>query len=152
MPTIRRAGDSKFYAIIEGGPQLARALSALDRKVRQDVAKEALTEGGRIIADAWANMAPVGSPPEDEHPGAYRRSLSDNASVTARSSASGATAAIRPAVLSDLPDDQQPRLYAARLEFGDADRDAEPSARPAFDAAQRPALAAISERLTRAFR
>ena len=68
MPTIRRAGDSKFYAIIEGGPQLASALSALDRKVRQDTAKDALTEGGRIIADAWANMAPVAHRPKTSIP------------------------------------------------------------------------------------
>jgi hypothetical protein len=40
---------------------------------------------------------------------------------------------VRPADLSDLPHESQPRFYARRLEYGDSSRSPEPSARPAAD-------------------
>ena len=146
MPTYSRPNDTKIKVIIEGGPQLAAALDELDAKIKRQHAVAALTAAGRVIADQWASMAPVGMPPEDDYPGAYQQSLQDAGAVTARGSKTGATATVKPAVIG-IPEDRQPRLYAARLEFGDADRDAFPSARPAFDSALDRAVAAISDSL-----
>ena len=77
MPTISRPSDTKFKVIIEGGPQLAAALNELDAKIKRQVAKDGLAAAGRVIADEWASFAPVGSPPEDNFPGAYQDSLRD---------------------------------------------------------------------------
>jgi HK97 gp10 family phage protein len=152
MPTVARVSDTKVKAIIEGGPELAAKLNALDAKIRKQVAKDALMSGGRVIADKWADMVPIGSPPHDPHPGAYQRAMRDEAAVKTRASANGASGSVRPAALSDLPDDQQPRAYAGVLEFGDADQEAQPSARPAFEAALPAALAAVSKSLAEALK
>lgn len=145
--TVARPSATKFKAIIEGGPQLAKALLALDTKVRQKAAKEALANAGREIADEWAVMVPIGEAPEDPHPGAYQRSLRDQGAVTVRATKNGASGSVRPAVLPELADDDQPRVYAAVLEFGDADRAAQPSARPAFESALPRALRTIGDSL-----
>jgi len=150
MPTVSQRSDTKFSAIIEGGPELAAKLAAMDKKLRNVVAKDAVSAMGRVIADQWANAVPIGKPPDDPHPGAYQRAMREPTAVTVRASTNGANGTVRPATLADLADDQQPRLYAARLEFGDADREAEPSARPAFEAAQQPALKTISDMLAKA--
>lgn len=143
--TVARPNDTKFKVIIEGGPELAAKLGALDIKVRKDASKEALSNAGRLIADIWADVVPIGNPPHDPHPGAYQRAMRDEKAVTTRATANGASGAVRPAVLSELADDQQPRVYAAVLEFGDGNREAEPSARPAFEASLPEAVRLISE-------
>lgn len=147
MPTIARPSDTKFKVIIEGGPQLALALHQLDDKIRKQAAKDALAEGGRVIADEWADMVPTGTPPHDPHPGAYERAMRDEKAVTMRATANGASGSVRPATVAGLADDQQPRVYAGVLEFGDGDREAEPSARPAFESALPAAIEAISSTL-----
>jgi hypothetical protein len=52
--------------------------------------------------------------------------------------------------VAGVPDEEQPVLYAGRLEFGDADRPAKPSARPAFDTARERAVQAAGEVLAKA--
>jgi len=55
-----------------------------------------------------------------------------------------------PRKVPGLPDGDQPFAHAARLEFGDADRPAEPSARPAFDTARERAVKAAGDVLATA--
>lgn len=147
MANVVRLSDSKFSAYLEGGPELARRLDAMDADIAERAVVDALRAGGRIIADTWSAMAPVGTPPEDEHPGAYQRALAAPEAVNVAPIVGGASGAVSPAWLGELADDQQPRVYAAVLEFGDETREPEPSARPAFDAALDPALAAITRTL-----
>lgn len=152
MPTIARLSDTKFKAIIEGGPELARKLSALDARVRKQASKDALQAAGYEIAVEWASRVPIGEPPEDEHPGAYQRAMLEEDAVRVRSTANGASGVVAPALLYDLPVDQQPWIYAAVLEYGDDERAPNPSARAAFDAALVPALRLIGDELREAVR
>jgi hypothetical protein len=133
----RRKGqraDTLFQGTLEGGPELAKALAELQELVgakgrggSKSAAREALLAGGRIIADAWADRVPVLD-------GNYQDAMRATDAVKAAGTAKGALGSVAPRRLEGVEDDQQPYLYAARLEFGDADRAAEPSARPAFDA------------------
>lgn len=148
-PVVVQKSETKFKAYIEGGPALAAKLQALDKKIRNEIAKDAVTAGGRIIADEWADYVPIGEPPHDPHPGAYRDSLRSFDAVKVRATVNGASATIRPAVLG-LPENQQPRLYAGKLEFGDGNYEAQPSARPAFDSSQDLVLSTMSDMLKKA--
>lgn len=145
-----KAGGTSFRATVEGGPQLAAALRELEDKVRAKASKEALAAGGRVYADEWADRVPVGEPPDDPHPGAYRRAMEDPKAVKTSKTKRGASASVAPALLGELPDDDQPRVYAARLEWGDADRVPQPSARAAFDAVSAQAVDAIADELRKA--
>lgn len=132
---------SRFEATLEGGPELARALARLDDSVRAKAAKDALLAAGGVLGDEWQGRVPV----LDAN---YQRSL-DGAARAARTKA-GAAGSVGPRRLADLADADQPVAYAARLEFGDAARPAEPSARPAFDAARERAVRAAADVLARA--
>jgi hypothetical protein len=149
MPTIARLSGTKFTAIIEGGPELARRLAALDLKIKKQASKEAVQAAGYEIATEWASRVPIGEPPEDEHPGAYQRAMLDDDAVRVRATANGASGVVSPALLYDLPVKQQPWIYAAVLEFGDAEREPRPSARAAFEAALNPALQVLGDVLRR---
>jgi hypothetical protein len=138
--------SSRQKAAILGGPELAAKLAALDKRIRNDYAKAALMEGGKVIAQEWSRRAPVGQSPEDEHPGAYRDSLLQEDAVKVRASANGATGSVSPGTVSGIPLDDQPRVYAAKLEFVDA----EPAARPAFEAAKGQAAEVIGASLKKA--
>jgi len=59
-------------------------------------------------------------------------------------------APVAPRKVAGLADNDQPTAYAARLEFGDADRPAEPSARPAFDTARERAVQVAGDVLAKA--
>jgi hypothetical protein len=142
--TIQRSA-TKTRAYIRGGPELVAKLQALDKKIRNEYAKAALTDGGTVIAEEWSRRAPVGTPPEDEHPGAYRDSLLLPDAIRVRASKNGATGRISPGTVSGIEMDDQPRVYAPKLEF----RDSPPAARPAFDATKDEAVDVIGESLGR---
>jgi HK97 gp10 family phage protein len=139
---------------IEGGPELARKLQAIEKSMSATAAREALLAGGRVIADAWAARVPV----EDEN---YRHEMQQEdvvrASANFGSGASGARGTVGPRRRPGLENpvlhpgetkrEAQPANYAARLEFGDHDRKAEPSARPAFDASSDAAVEAVGNTL-----
>lgn len=146
MPVITPQGrsKSKFRAYIEGGPALMAKLNALDLKIKKQVAGDALRAGGEVIRDAWAAAAPVGEAPADPHPGAYRRSLEQPDAVFVKPNKNGASGNVRPGYVAGIAEDDQPRVYAAKLEF----RDGEPSARPAFDSSRAAALVALQRALT----
>ncbi len=132
---------TRFRATLEGGPELAAALAKLDDTVRVKASKDALLAAGGVLAQEWQGRVPV----LDAN---YQRSL-DGAQRAARTKA-GASGSVAPRKVPGLPDGDQPFAYAARLEFGDADRPAEPSARPAFDTASARAVQAAGDVLAKA--
>jgi HK97 gp10 family phage protein len=132
---------TRFGATLEGGPELAAALARLDDAVRVRAAKDAVLAAGDVIATEWRSRVPV----LDAN---YQRSL-EGAQRAAKTKA-GASGSVPPRKVPGLPDGDQPVAYAARLEFGDADRPAEPSARPAFDTARDRAVQAVGDVLAKA--
>lgn len=142
----KRGGTSetRINGYLEGGPELAKALNELDAKIKRTYVKAALTAGGRVIADEWSTLVPVGGPPEDEHPGAYRDSLRQPDAVKATGTKTGGIGSVKPGYVDGIDDGDQPRVYAPVLEF----RDGEPSARPAFDASRDRAVEAIGASLS----
>jgi HK97 gp10 family phage protein len=136
-----RVMSTKFQATLEGGPELAAALARLDDAVRVQASKDALQAAGGVIATEWQTRVPV----LDAN---YQRSL-DGATRAAKTKV-GASGSVGPRKVAGLVDGDQPIAYAARLEFGDADRPAEPSARPAFDASAERAVQAAGDVLAKA--
>ncbi len=140
-----KASGSRFNATLEGGPELAAKLNAMDIKIRKTVAAQALLAAGHVIAAEWASRAPVGTEPHDPHPGAYRQSLEQEDTVRAKGSKWGALGSVSPGLVSGIDEGDQPRVYAAKLEFADG----EPSARPAFDASRQAATEALQAELVK---
>jgi HK97 gp10 family phage protein len=136
-----RVMSTRFQATLEGGPELAAALTRLDDAVRVRGSKDALLAAGGVIATEWQGRVPV----LDAN---YQRSL-EGATKAGRTKA-GASGSVGPRKVAGLDDGDQPVAYAARLEFGDADRAAEPSARPAFDSARERAVQAAGDVLVTA--
>ena len=136
-----RVMATKFQATLEGGPELAAALAKLDDAVRVKASKDALLAAGGVIAKEWQGRVPV----LDAN---YQRSL--GGAAKAGKTKTGASGSVAPRKVPGLPDGDQPFAYAARLEFGDADRPAEPSARPAFDTARERAVQAAGDVLAKA--
>ena len=132
---------TRFQATLEGGPELAAALARLDDAVRVKASREALLAAGGVLATEWRSRVPV----LDAN---YQSSL--DAATRAGKTKAGASGSVAPRKVAGLADDEQPTHYAARLEFGDADRPAEPSARPAFDVARERAVQAAGDVLTEA--
>lgn len=131
-----KTSSSRFYAYLEGGPELAKALSDIDAKVKKQYGKDALMAGGKVIADDWAGRVPVLD-------GNYQQALQMPDTVKATGTSKGASGSVRPVFVPGVPDDEQPIAYAARLEFADG----EPSARPAFDASRDRAADAVGQSL-----
>jgi HK97 gp10 family phage protein len=136
-----RVAQTKFQATLEGGPELARQLARLDDAVRVKASKDALLAAGNVLAEEWQGRVPV----LDAN---YQHSL--ERAARAGKTKSGASGSVGPRNVPGLPDSDQPVAYAARLEFGDADRPAEPSARPAFDVARERAMQAAGDVLAMA--
>lgn len=136
-----RVMSTRFQATLEGGPELAAALAKLDDAVRVKASKDALLAVGGVIATEWQTRVPV----LDAN---YQHSL-DGATRSAKTKA-GASGSVGPRKVAGLEDADQPVAYAPRLEFGDADRPAVPSARPAFDASSERAVQAAGEVLATA--
>lgn len=86
---------------------------------------------GEPIKEMWRSLVPI-----DE--GHYRDSL-----AVVHLPEKGA--AIGTAMLAGVPRDEQPFIYSKRLEYGDSEMTAQPSARPALKASKRQALAAGAE-------
>lgn len=156
--------DSSFRATIIGGPALAAKLRKLDLVTSGQAAKDAVMAMGHVMAVAWSERVPIGSlETGDQMPGAYRDELRlpgvvkaginkgmDPEGIGVLKGASGSVGPRKRPALSGLPDNQQPAVYAARLEFGDLTHPAEPSGRPAFDASREAAVAAAEIPLRRA--
>ena len=110
-----RVLSTRFQATLEGGPELAAALTRLDDAVRVRASREAVLAAGGVLATEWRSRVSV----LDAN---YQASL--DAAPRAGKTKVGASGSVAPRKVAGLPDDEQPTRYAARLEFGDADRPA----------------------------
>jgi len=133
ITAARGRSSSKFTAALIGGPELAAKLKALDAKVAKEYGKAALKEGGLVIAEEWAARVPVLD-------GNYRASLQQEDTVKTTGTKTGALGSVRPTIVGGIPLEEQPILYAAKLEF-----QSEPSARPAFDASRDEAAQVVGD-------
>jgi len=136
---------------VRGGPELVAALHRVSKKLASGPATiEVLKAGGRKVADEWARRVPIGEAPHDPHPGAYRRAMESPDSVYVDASdPAGTRVYVRPANLTDLDIRDQPRWYAGRLEFGDASRSPEPSARAAAESSKAEVIQIVSAGISR---
>lgn len=145
MPSAIRGREgavaSKGY--LEGGPELAAKLQAIEKSVRDELLVQATTAGAELIAAEWRSQiaSKIGRGPGTAH-------YEDAVGIRARPGKKGATAWI------GLPNQQptekgedQPRDYAPRLEFGHfkggVHQAPRPTLRPAFDASRQRALDAM---------
>lgn len=136
-----RVLSARFQATIEGGPALAAGIACLDDAVRVKVSKDALQAAGGGLATTWRSRVPVLDAD-------YQASL--DAATRAAKTKTGASGSVAPRKAAGVADEEQPTRYAARLEFGDADRPVEPSARPAFDTTKERAVRVAADVLGRA--
>jgi len=126
---------------IQGGPELVTALKRVKGRMETGPeAMEALSAGGRVIADAWAARVPVLD-------GNYQAAMRSPDAVVVRDSKTGARATVKPARLAGLPRNDQPRKYGHRLEFGLLGITAQPSCRPAVDSSKAQVAAVMAEHL-----
>lgn len=128
---------------IEGMPELDRALEQLVERTHSE-APTAMADGGEILAAEWRSRVPVGHAPEDPHPDAYRSGIT----VQHEETRAGGSALVN--IHGEAVH------YAHRLEYGYAGVDSagrrvhtppQPSARPAFDAAQAKIEAAAAAKM-----
>lgn len=144
-----KVSGTMFTAHLVGGPELQAALSQLTEKLQTKAAKDAVQAMVDVFVPAWSARAPVEEGTDRE--GRYRDSIEGQV----RKAKTGAQGSVHPGVVEGLEDDEQPRRYAPRLEFGgragtagqEGTRSwvaAQPSARPAFDAVQGAAVEAAS--------
>lgn len=140
-PRGRHRRDDPLTLLALLGRELAQALTKLDDAVRVKAPKDALLAAGGVIAQEWQGRVPV----LDAN---YQHSL--EGAQRAGKTKVGACGSVAPRKVADLLDGDQPSAYAARLEFGDSDRPAEPSARPAFDSARERAVQAAGDALAKA--
>lgn len=139
-PTIRgRASGTFFKGYIDGGPELAKKLQALEKGVRDELLVRATTAGANVIAEEWRSRVAGtwGRGPGTAH-------YEDAVEVRARPGKNGATAIIGLGDQPTEPGEAQPREYATRLEFS-----GKPTLRPAFDASRGKALDAMSAEVNR---
>lgn len=148
-----RQGAVAVRFALKGGPELSRKLGQLSKDMSGQKMAIAVLAGADVLADEWRRIVPY-------FEGHYRRSITAVSSV----GRDGATGLVFPADVPGLPDDQQPRRYAARLEFGSQratlktlkagrkdfarrGRKMQPSLRPAFDNAKSQMVDAIADQL-----
>lgn len=123
---------------VKGVPQLIVALERLQKQAQADGRKgihEALDE----VRREWARRVPY-------HDGHYRRAMEQPKAVKTKLTDKGAVGYVNVPYIAGIPGRnkarQQPLLYAHRLEYGDSEIPAQPSARPALDAV-RPRIGGI---------
>jgi hypothetical protein len=114
-----------------GLPQLQESIDETSREL-MEAEDPAAMAAGEPIREKWRDLVPVLD-------GNYRESLT----VAWLGARKGAAVGIR--WLPQVPREDQPVLYAKRLEFGDWAIPAQPSARPALAAARAEAVEAGAE-------
>lgn len=152
-----REGAVLTRGYISGASELRAALARLEQGMRDEVLAGATLAGGKVLEERWKQMVALGPAPVH-----YR----DAIAASARPGKRGATGIVQVTKLAGVPDDEQPRAYAARLEFGSQratkqtlasgrtdfasrGRTAQPSLRPAFDACKGEMLDAMADELKR---
>lgn len=163
-----RSGAVLTRGYIAGGAELIAALERLRAGLKDELLVQATWAGADVLKDEWKSRVPV----ED---GDYR----DAIVASAKPGKKGATGLVQVGSAAGVPTNQQPRRYAARLEFGTGEfgkwwtdtpqveynidpskikvherrgprkRAAQPSLRPAFDSCKGQMLDTISDTLRR---
>lgn len=137
---------------IRGAAELSRALARLGKEMSDEAMAQATLAGAEVLKEAWAAAVPVDD-------GNYRDSITAMASPGRE----GATAVVFPGTVAGVEERDQPRNYAARLEYGSfayskaafkrgsqgagRRRSAQPSLRPAYDASTGRMVAAMESEL-----
>ncbi len=138
MSVIRgRSTGTYFKGYIDGGPELAAKLAALEKSVRDELLVEATQAGAEVIADEWRSRV-AGTWGEGPGTAHYVNAIE----ARSKPGRNGATAIVG---LGDQPTqdgEAQPREYATKLEF-----DGKPTLRPAFDTSRQKALDVMGERI-----
>lgn len=146
-----REGAVLSRGYIRGGPELMAALQRLAQGLKDELLTQATQAGADVLAKEWRGKVPVLD-------GNYRSAIE----AKAKPGKIGATGLVQVGSAPGVPPDEQPRLYAARLEFGSAratkatrsagrtdyarrERKAQPSLRPAFDSCKGEMLDAMSD-------
>jgi HK97 gp10 family phage protein len=150
-----RAGSTTVRGYIRGGPELMRALARLEQGVKDALLQKATLAGGKVLEEAWKERVPIKD-------GNYRAAITAQAKPGKR----GATGLVSVKDVPGVDKEDQPKLYASRLEFGSArathatltsgrtdfasrGRVAQPSLRPAFDSVQGEMLDAMADEVKR---
>lgn len=155
-----REGAVTSRGYIRGSAELIAALQRLGQGTKDELLARATYKGAKVLADEWRDRVPVKD-------GNYREA------IFARSKAGriGATGIVSLRLVPGLAKNDQPRLYASRLEFGSARyskeqymstlhglsdglptgraRRAQPSLRPAFDSCSGQMLDSMSDEIRR---
>lgn len=145
-----RQGAVLSRGYIRGGPELLAALQRLEQGTKDELLAQATQAGGDVLKDAWKQRVPV-----------LDANYRDAIEAKAKPGKIGATGVVQVGQAPGVPDDEQPRAYAARLEFGSYNttasmaasgvrgsgrgRRAQPSLRPAFDSCKGQMLDAMSD-------
>ena len=115
-------------ATLRGLPEAGRALDAV-AKSADDGGVEAMRLALLEIAKEWGARVPV-------HEGHYKAAMAQDNAVKAKPGRRGAVGYVNVPHVKGVKTRQQPKLYAARLEFGGKGIGPQPSARPGLDAAK----------------
>jgi len=137
---------------IRGGPELLAALQRLEQGLKDELLAKATQAGGDVLKEAWKRRVPV-----------LDANYRDAIEAKAKPGKIGATGVVQIGKAGGVADDEQPRLYAARLEFGSYNttaamaasgvrgsgrgRKAQPSLRPAFDSCKGDMLDTMSDEI-----
>jgi HK97 gp10 family phage protein len=148
-----RQGAVLTRGYIRGGPELLAALQRLEMSIKDELLVKATQAGADVLKEAWKQRVPV----LDAN---YRNAIE----AKAKPGKVGATGVVQVGQ-APVPDDEQPRAYAARLEFGSYNttaamalsgtrgsgrgRVAQPSLRPAFDSCSGQMLDAMGDEVKR---
>lgn len=146
----------KWQAIIMNGPQFIAQIEAVEVKVMRLMARSAIKDAAEIVKQEWIMRIPVNTRAGDKDAGAYMRSLrirtrsytkpgdaTGDPSIVPDRKFKGVAARIYPGPVAGVDEDEQPMRYAGVLEYGgrltakqhSSFIPAQPSARPAADAA-----------------
>lgn len=162
-----RAGAVNAKVYYAGAAEMRAALRRLEQGMRDELLVEATQAAGDVLAEAWRANVPV-------EEGNYRAAIEAKAKAGSR----GATGIVRVGNAPGVKRQDQPRRYAARLEFGSSSfaasdapydatynldpskfsagrrkgtrrRAAQPSLRPAFDSSRDRMVDAMGDVLLR---
>lgn len=123
---------------IDGGPELAAKLAALEKGVRDELLVKATDAGAEVIEDAWRDRV-AGA----YEPGPGTAHYVDAIGHRSRPGKNGATAWVGlPNQLPLSAGESHPRDYAPELEFNHT-----PTLRPAFDESREKALDAMADEI-----
>lgn len=121
---------------LEGAQSLDKLLEDLPKKLANKILREALRKAGKIVQQAMKDRAPVDK-------GELKRSITVRKGKRKRKGSQSVVIFPDPVKFKD-------DFHAPYLEWGTSDTEAQPFARPAFDATKDQALAIVRKEVTEA--